>query len=284
MPDPILMMKAAVASAALAAVIGLLCGWPWRTSRPALASAGCVLGAGLGLALGCWLLDVRPHWPPREDQDRLFFLVLPAVVVIEALGTFLRKTPVIWALRLALAASAGRVLLHGSTLITDTAGPGTREWTVFQAWCILGALAILLAAVWVFLAFLVRRPASLNSRQTPARAISIILAIALACGGAGVTIMLSGYATGGQLGIPLTGALVGAAVGAIALRGRADLQGVLGLGVVGLFGLLLVGRFFGNLTTAHAIALFVAPLLCWMTELPYVCRMRAWLLARHELF
>ena len=39
--------------------------------------------------------------------------------------------------------------------------------------------------------------------------------------------------------------------------------------MVGLFSLLVIGHFFGELTTAHAILLLFAPLLGWLPELPY---------------
>jgi hypothetical protein len=48
---------------------------------------------------------------------------------------------------------------------------------------------------------------------------------------------------------------------------------VVGLGVVGLFALLVVGRFFAELTGAHAALLFSAPLLGLVPELPYVRRL-----------
>jgi hypothetical protein len=54
-------------------------------------------------------------------------------------------------------------------------------------------------------------------------------------------------------------------------------MGVLGFGVVGLFALVVVGRFFGTLTTANAAVLFFAPLLCWLPELPYVRNAWPWL-------
>src|SRR5262249_10274173 len=90
-------------------------------------------------------------------------------------------------------------------------------------------------------------------------------------------IMLSGYATGGQLALPLAAALVGATVASWALSGPTDVTGPLGLGVVGLFALLVIGRFFGQLTTGHAALLFAAPLLCWLPELPSIRRLRPWL-------
>ena len=55
-----------------------------------------------------------------------------------------------------------------------------------------------------------------------------------------------------------------------------DVKGVLGPGVVGLFAVLVAGRFFGELTTVNAALLFFAPLLCWLPELPYVRTLRPW--------
>ena len=63
-------------------------------------------------------------------------------------------------------------------------------------------------------------------------------------------------------------------VASLALAGPADMRGVLGLGVVGLFALLIVGRFFGQVSTLNAALLFFAPLLGWLPELPFVRRMR----------
>jgi hypothetical protein len=85
--------------------------------------------------------------------------------------------------------------------------------------------------------------------------------------------MLSGYATGPQLGFPLAAGLVVAAVTSLALVRTPDLRGTLGVGIVGLFALLIAGRFFTNLTTTNAILLFAAPLLGWLPELPFVRRL-----------
>src|SRR5262249_27371713 len=86
-------------------------------------------------------------------------------------------------------------------------------------------------------------------------------------------VMLSGYASGGQMGLPLAAALVGAMVASLALVGPLDVNGILGLGVVGLFALLVIGRFFGQLATGHAALLFFGLLLCWLPEMPYVRRL-----------
>jgi hypothetical protein len=91
--------------------------------------------------------------------------------------------------------------------------------------------------------------------------------------------MLSGYATGGILGLPLAAALVGLAVASFVVRTDINWQGALGAGVVGLFALLVMGNFFGRLTTLHAVLLMAAPLVCWLPALPVVRRTRPWLRA-----
>jgi hypothetical protein len=45
---------------------------------------------------------------------------------------------------------------------------------------------------------------------------------------------------------------------------------------VALFSLLVIGRFFGQLTSAHAVLLFCAPLLGWLPEVPYLRRLPPW--------
>jgi hypothetical protein len=75
------------------------------------------------------------------------------------------------------------------------------------------------------------------------------------------------------MGLPLAAAVTGATAATLLLSGRPSIQGVLGLGVVGLFALLVVGRFFGQLTTGNAVLLFLAPLLGWLPEGPYLRRL-----------
>src|SRR5205823_2311547 len=145
---------------------------------------------------------------------------------------------------------------------TDSAGPGTSEWSSATAWVVLGGLAAALAASWALLDRLTDR-----SGGRP-----VLLALAVAAAGSGLTVMLSGYATGGMLGLPLAAGLAGAAAASLLLAGKPDLKGAVGVGVVGLFALLVVGRFFGSLSTAHAALLFAAPLLAWLGELPWARR------------
>src|SRR5207244_12038344 len=112
---------------------------------------------------------------------------------------------------------------------------------------------------------------ALLSRLGRAEAGSAALpALALAAGGAGVTVMLSGYASGGQLGLLLAAALAPAALAAFVFPRSAALRGALGVGVVGLFGLLIVGRYFAGLTSTNAALLFFAPLIGWLPEIPWL--------------
>jgi hypothetical protein len=278
MPDPIRMFEAMIAAAATAAVLSLLCAWPWRTVRPGLAAAGSALGVGLGFYVGYWLLGLRPHWPPREDQDRFVFFLFPAIIVVELVAAFSgRFRWTLWLLRFAIALSAAPVLLYNSSYLTELAGPGTREWTPALTWLILGSMAAALVAVWLLLALLVRStsPHALSAKQQNTAGVNAVpLAVAVACAGAAVTIMLSGYASGGQVGLPL-GAAVGGA--SLILRQASGRESALSLAIVGLFALLVMGRFFGELTTLNAVLLFFGPLLCWLSQWKYVYGMRPWL-------
>ena len=264
MPDPVVILKAAAAAAALAAGILLLGGWRWRAPHAVRTAAAAALAVGAGFFAGAWLLDFRFHFPPSEDQDRLLFVLVPAAVGVEIMAAALRRAAWMgWVLRLALAAVAARIILHDSSYITDLAGPGSREWPLGQTWLILLGLAGALAATWALLSLLLARSSAWSVPAT--------LALVAAC--AAVTIMLSGYASGGQLGFPLAAALGGAAVASLVIGRNPDLRGVLGVGLVTLFALLLAGRFFGKLTTVNAALLFAAPLLGWLPELPYVRRL-----------
>ena len=274
MPDPALILKAIAVSGGLAALILLACGWPWKSPRPKLAGAGSALGVGVGFFVGCLILGLTPHWPPREDVDRWLFCLLPAVISAEAISAVApRPKWIAWLLRGLVAIAAGRILLHGSIYIVELPG-APRKWSVGETWLYLGGMAAALAAVWASLLCLVKRA---PSRIVP-------LSVALASGAAAVTIMLSGYATGGQVGLPLSAALAGATITSFALAKSTRLDGALGVGIVGLFALLVVGRFFGELTTAHAALLFLAPLGCWVTEGPYLRTLKSWQRSLLQLF
>jgi MFS family permease len=274
-PDPILVVRALIVTAAVAGGLAVAAAtgasWlfqrPWRAAHYMLAAIGGTLGVGVGTYLGCWWLEFLPQWKLGEIESRFLYLLIPAILVVEMVAAFpyLPRWSA-WGLRILLAGAAPRLLLHGSTYLADSASADTNEWTPAQTYLLLGGLAAALLTVWAALVYLMRRT---GDRCTP-------LALSGVCAGAAVTIMF-GYLTGGELGLPLAAALAGAGLAALVLPRRGQETGVLGVGVVGLFGLVILGRFFGNLTNTHAALLFAAPLLCWLPELPGVRRIWPWL-------
>ncbi len=265
MPDPLTIVMALGVSSVTAAVVLLLLGRLWRGPRPTGARLGWVLGVGAGLFVGCWLLEVRPRWPPREDAARFLTILLPAVVAVECLAA-IERVPrgLAWGVRLLLAASAGRILLHQSRYLTDFASPAGGDWSASQTLLVLGGLAAALLLLWACLGWLsYRQPGP----ATP-------FALALACGGAGVADILAGNLTDGQIGLVLAAVLAGAAAASFALSAPHGGLSAIGVGAVGLFGLVLMGRFFSELSTLSAILLFLAPLFCGLPDLPRMRRLR----------
>jgi hypothetical protein len=265
MSDPmnLVPLVQSIALAALTSGVALLATWlltARRLSRPALVCAGAVGALGLGVYAGSgYLPGSRLHWPPSDDQGRLLLTLFPASILVELLGAIPRTRWPAWLLRLAIAANAAPVLLYGSVYLTQEPGPESWGWTTAQKWLFLSAQAAALAGVWAALHVLAARK--------PGR--SVPLALACCCAAAAVAAMLSGYATAGPLGLLLAAALTSTATVSLVLRAPADFRGAVGLGVVGLFSLVVVGRFFGELSIASAALLFLAPLLCWVPELPY---------------
>jgi hypothetical protein len=158
---------------------------------------------------------------------------------------------------------AAPILLYDTVYLTDLAGPGTRLWAPAEAGLILVALAVALALVWNLL----NRLAARSSGQ------SVAFALSLSCAAAGVTVMMSGYLTGGQVGLPLAAALAGVALASFFLPAQPNTGNYLGVGVVGLFSIVLLGRLFGTLPTGSALGLLLAPLFAWIPEGPGLRRL-----------
>ena len=263
--DPDLTIRVLIVTAAIAGGLALAAGWlaprARRTVHFFVASVGGIVGAGVATYLGCWWLDFLPRWKLGEAESRFLYILLPAVLAVELVAATPLPLWITWTFRILLSAVAPRILLHGSIYLDEAS-----EWTPIQSNLLLGGLALALLAVWAALALLLRRT---RDRFTP-------LALSGVCAGAAVIIMF-GYLTGGVLGLPLAAALAGAGMAALMLPGRGQEVGLLGVGVVGLFGLLVLGRFFGNISTLHACLLFASPLLCWLPELPGVRQIWPWL-------
>ena len=243
-------------------------GWFSRPGSASAYNAGYTLGIGLGFFAGCWVLGVQPRWRPREDLERLLVVVLPAVIGNRAAhraGTNTRLA------RLAVApGSLGRdspylaarnQLYHRPHRAGDkrmVAGPHLARFRGHG--CRDGQQSGLYFRV--------------VPRRVSRSSLSVCLAITSA--GAALTVMLSGYATGGQIGFPLAAALIGTTALALFQRQTTPGIGPLGVSLVGLFSLLLIGCFFGALSLGHAVVLLCAPLLSWLPELSHPRRLPPW--------
>src|SRR5436190_5104509 len=199
MPDPVLFAKAVAASVAVSAIVVAVFTLLRRPAGSARINAACIFGITLGAVAGWRVLGLTPHWPPMDGLDRFLIILLPALVVIELIAGVTRvPRPLAWVLRFALAAVAGRVLLHGSSYLDGSSS----DWTVGQTWSALVVCAVLLVAVWSLLAWLMERSGG----------VSIPLALAQTCLAAGMALMLSGYLTGGKAALPLAAVLAGTAI------------------------------------------------------------------------
>src|SRR5262249_5670745 len=243
MPDPIVILRALVLTGTVAAVVLLVFNWPWRAPRPVCSSLGWVLGVAAALFVGNYALGLPLRWPPTEDRHRFLLLLLPAAAVVESIAAF-RQVPrwAAWLLRAGVAAGAGRVLLHGSIYLQDAGDLDLGQWTTEQAALWLGGSALALLVVWAGLGLLLY----------VAPSCSVTLALAIICAGAALTVMFSGSATDGQLGLALAAALIGATVASFFVRTPPSGTAPIAVGVIGLFALLMGGHFFAGLTLAHA--------------------------------
>ncbi|HVX64266.1 MAG TPA: hypothetical protein VHC19_26830 [Pirellulales bacterium] len=264
MPDPAAyLLSTLAAAAASAAIVLLIAGWR-RAAGAARTNAACVLAVACGAAIGYLTMQTRPGWPPASARDRLLLIVLPAAVGVELVSNA-SKTPrwLAWFLRLALALSLARILLRGSVYV---AGP-EREWNAWQASLVLAGSGALLAAVWGLLGGL--------SQRAPGVSLPLALGETILCGG--FAVMLAGYVGGGEAAMPLAAAIAGAALASPLAAERSPLPGMIGVGVVGLFSLLFIGRFFGRLSDGAAVVVLLAPLACWAAEIPRLRNGNPWI-------
>jgi hypothetical protein len=169
-------------------------------------------------------------------------------------------------LRSALIIAIAPVLLFGTSYLSDQGGAGDAEWSRGQACLILGGLAAALAVVWSLLT------------RLESRAPGVVHAVCLAgtSAGAAIAVMLSGYASGGQNGFALAAALLGATSITVACGWSARGKHPLGVAIIMLYSLLVVGRFFGELSSMHGLLLLASPLLGWLPELPGLRRLPQW--------
>ena len=283
MPDPLLYMNAIGVAVIVSTLSVLAMARARKNSGPTWLSSSCVVGMSLGLALGYYVLALHLAWPPMNGLDRFLTLVLPAALVIELVAGFDRVSrPLAWLLRMSLAAATPRILLHGSVYLSGD------EWPLWQAVMTLAVCALLLACLWGLLSWL--------SQRSPGVSIPFALIQAILC--AGLTVMMAGYIQGGAAAFPLVATLVATTIAARLIRKhstpREDVDtpairedvtapAILGIGVVSLFGLLFIGRFFGRLSTGSALTMLLAPLLCWAMEMPRLRSQKPWVVGALRL-
>ena len=245
MPDPVAILWAMAAAGAVAAVV-LLAGSRLRDGS----ATGGPLAVGLGFVAGAWMLGFHPRNLLATDQERLLLVVVPLAVAVESWLTRVSLSPAAAALlRGSMALAAGPLLLLGSVYLTGGAG----GWSGWERLIYLSALGMLILIPWLALTRL--------QQLEPSPAIGMALAATSLA--AGMTTMLSGYASAGQLALPLAAALATAAL-ATRTATSPGMPGAVGVGWICLAGLLVIGRFFGSLTTLHGLLLGATPLLCWL--------------------
>ena len=270
MPDPWLSLKAMGAAAIVSTALVLAMMRVLRAANTMGLTWASVLAIGSGLAAGYYVLSLQLAWPPRNGLERLLTVVIPAALAIELIAGF-HFVPnwAAWFLRVSLAAMLPRILLHGSVYISGT----DREWNLEQFGMVVAICSGLLVGLWGLLSWL--------AHCSPGVSIPLALHLSTLC--AGLTVMMAGYIKGGTAAFPLAAVLLTTAVASKLASKRLGVPGVIGLpamigvGAVGLFGLLFIGRFFGQLSTESALAILLAPLLCWTTELPGLRRQNPWL-------
>lgn len=270
MPDPVEWLLAMLAAAGSSAALAAAFGRRWRTS-PARTNAAGILACGVGSVLGYGALKLCPAWPPAVALDRLLVIVLPSTIVVELLAA-IPQAPrrLATALRIGLALALARVLLHDSVYLA--VGDESSDSAIHRTAClVLGGIGI--AGYWYLMLLLDRRGAGCS--------LPLALSLAIACGGA--AILLAGYVRGGEAALPLAAAIAGAALAPAAQRLPSTREGLIGMGVIGLAGLLIVGHYFGRLTAGRALAVFLAPLLWWGADLPVFRRRKSWQLAAVRL-
>jgi hypothetical protein len=261
MHDPLLYVAAQAAAAVASIVFVLAINRFWKPVSTLHFQAASIVGIAGGLGAGYYFLRLHVAWPPLNGLDRFLTIVLPAALCIEFAATISRvQRSLAWLMRFALAATMSRILVHNSVYVSG-AEP---QWSSMEATVVLLTCSVLIAVVWGLLVWLsVRSPAG----------VSIALALALTIQTTGISIMLAGYLQGGAAAFPLSAATVGTVASLCLLTSHPNVRASIGICVVGLGSLLMIGRFFGGLSTEVALILLLAPLLCWGTELPQLrCR------------
>jgi hypothetical protein len=209
-------------------------------------------GVALAFLVGAVVYSGHPRWPfTTENEDRFLGILLPLMALVE-IGAIFLKPWLAWFGRLLVAGSAVPLLLWGSAYF--------QTWSTTLECLWLTGLPIFLMLAWVSL--------DLQIQHLPPR--TVLFGLAGVNAGAGVVLLIAGYATGGPLGIILGMALATTVLVTPRTLPTRAVSGAASIGLVGLFALLVSGHFFAELALAHAAILFAAPFLAWVLVLPRI--------------
>jgi hypothetical protein len=264
MPDPLLYGAALGTATVVSAVVVLSIAWLGKPVSTGRLQSAAVVGIASGLGAGYYALRLHVAWPPLNGLDRFLTIVLPAALCIELAATISRvPRSLVWLLQFTLASTMGRILVHNSVYVSGA----ELQWSPMQATVVLLTCGALVVVVWGLLVWLSIRSSA---------GVSIAIALALTIQSTGLSIMLAGYLEGGSAAFPLSAATLGTVTSLCLLTSHPNMRASIGICVFGLGGLLIIGRFFGGLSTEVALILMLAPLLCWGTELPQLRCRPAW--------
>lgn len=261
MPEPWPFLKATAVAAAVGFMLVAAASLFRRATHGALIG---LLAVATGFVAGCYAFPIEAKWPPFSGLDRFLLVLLPATFVIELAASFPRVPAwCAWIFRITLATVGGAVLLYNSVYLTKNS-----PWQPWEVATLLALCPLVLAAQWWLLLKL--------DERTPNVATNWNMAIAIAS--AGMMVMLGGYIKGGAVALPLAAAIVGSSLGPMR-ESPWNFQSALGFTLMGLFGILFVGQFFGKISLVGGIVVLLAPLLGWASELLPKRHQKPWVVA-----
>lgn len=224
-----------------------------------LANIVLVIAVALGFEVGFFATYGWPKIPPVEAHEWLLVVLRPAALAVAILVAATR-TPIaiIWILRTIIAFGAAPLLLQ--PYIEHT-------WTGAQSAKWLAGIGIAAMLFWVLLLRLTPNGRTAEENENHSTSWSC-WALAIVAGGTGVTILMSGSQTLGQLGISLAAVLIGVAVAFLITRKSIFLStSHLDLTITLLIGIWLCGYFYAQLSPVHVILLALAPQAAWVGHL-----------------
>lgn len=222
----------------------------------------------VGFAIGYIATLGLPRWPPIESHEWILVAILPAVLAIATLSAFRKSS---WWL-----VGVGRLLFSVGMPILLLQSYLKYEWSVLSMAVWLCGLGLSGFLAWWFLRKLedganqICEQVSINSGWWLPGAGSLV------AGGTGMTIMLSGSQTIGQLGLTLAAVLTATGIGFVIPRRIKSAQGYVDGAYPILMGLWLVGYFYADLAAWHVITLFLGYQVAWLGEWSPIRSLAPW--------